>query len=79
MVPLLFDNLHAHNIKLSTLVYITIRCSLFTVLEKLKIKLLSYSLFVVVPRPWAWGILDFSKSKPPMIVSSPRLESENCK
>jgi hypothetical protein len=46
------------------------------VLEKLKIKLLSYSLFVVVPGPWAWGLLDFSKLKPPMIVSSPRLESE---
>jgi hypothetical protein len=48
------------------------------VLEKLKIKLISYSLFVVVPGPgpWAWGFLDFSNSKPPMIVSSPRLESE---
>jgi hypothetical protein len=38
------------------------------VLEKIKIKLLSYSLFGVVPGPWAWGFLDFSKSKPPIIV-----------
>jgi hypothetical protein len=45
------------------------------VLEKLKIKLISYSLFVVVPGPgpWVGDLLDFSKSKPPMIVSSPRL------
>jgi hypothetical protein len=41
-----------------------------------KIKLLSYSLFVVVPGPWAWGLLDFPKSKPPNIVSSPRVENE---